>query len=284
MTEWKPKTWIAILLGVLIQPFAFLYLNKPKLFWTYFLLTFAAAAADWYFQIMLSPAFLVICPIHAYFLAKNYHSATNSHSVTNDRQWYSRWWGISGIYASVFVPIFIIRLFFYEPFLISNSSMIPTLNLGDQIIMKKFGYGGYGTYGAQLVDTGLSDSIELQRGNVYVLFPPDKEVAFVKRLIGKPGDKIEIRGYNVSVNGSPLKTVALVEDGEFALYEETLDGTTYQVKRTLAHPFIMDINLTVPADHYFFLGDNRDNSVDSRIWGTVAKDSFVGEVIYVFGH
>ena len=273
---WQPKVWVAVLLGIIVQPFAFLYLNKLVLFWLYLILVSVVNLLDWRYQMHLSIIFMVICPIHAYLVAKNYKAKTT-------RNWYSKWWGIPAVYAVIFSTGFLIRSFFYEPFSVPAASMSPSLEVGDVFIIKKLGFGDYGTYGMKLMDTDLSDGIDLKRGKMYAFYPPNLDIPYVKRLIGKPGDVIKIEQNNISVNGSLLKTTLISKDQEFNYYNEVSGVYSYQIKTTEAGSPIEASTTTVPEDNYFFLGDNRDNSADSRYWGTVPSTDFVGEVAYVFG-
>src|SRR5690606_7829840 len=108
------------------------------------------------------------------------------------RRWFSRWWAIPAIYLSFLLPIFITRTFFYEPFSIPASSMSPSINTGDIIIVKKYGYGSYSAYGVKLFNSENASNIDFVRGNIHAFYPPHTDVPYVKRLIGKPGDTIEI--------------------------------------------------------------------------------------------
>ena len=161
--------------------------------------------------------------------------------------------------------------------------MSPSLEVGDVFIVKKLGFGGYGTYGLKLIDASLSDSIDLERGKMYAFFPPNLDVPFVKRLIGKPGDRVNIKGNKVFVNDSLLKTSFVSEDHDLNFYNEVSDAQLYPIKTTEAGSPVENLVITVPEDNYFFLGDNRDNSADSRYWGTIPSTDFIGEVVYVFG-
>jgi len=138
--DWKPKTWIAILLGLLLQAFTFLYLNRPKLFWFYFLFSCIVSIIDWKYQTLFAAVFSLICPIHAYFVVKSFE-----HS--NERAWYSKWWGIPTIYVAFFTAVFAFRSFLYEPFVFPAASMQPTIDQGNHIIVQKLGYRTYGTCG-----------------------------------------------------------------------------------------------------------------------------------------
>lgn len=266
---------MAVLLGILLQPFTFLYLNKVKIFWIYFLLVAVTLIVDWYLQFYISFVFSVVCPIHAYVIYKSYDAALL-------RRWYSRWWGIPTIYIALFIPVFCIRSFLYEPFSIPAASMSPSLNVGDNIIVKKSGYGSYGTYGLSVFNAGVSDSTMMQRGKIYAFYPPHSDIPFVKRLIALPGDTVELRGKEVQINGERLKTTLMYETDSSTVYEETIDNSSYFIKQHIGRPFMAGADLVIPENRYFFLGDNRDNSSDSRVWDTVPDDRILGEVVYVF--
>ena len=273
--EWKPKGWIAILIGIFLQPFTFLYVNKVRLFWIYFLITVVLGIADFYFNSFITISLSVICPLHAYLSIKRYDESLK-------RNWYSRWWGIPSIYLAMLAPIFIIRSFFYEPYSIPASSMSPSVNLGDLIIIKKWGYRSYGTYGVSILDTEVQEKELIKRGNIYTFYPPNNDKAFIKRLIGLPGDDIEIKQGVISINEKIIQSKIISQLPDEDIYEETLGDTTYNIKITPQHRLLIDVELKVPEDEYFFLGDNRDRSSDSRMWGTVPSSDFIGELVYIY--
>ncbi|MFC6441355.1 signal peptidase I [Bowmanella sp. JS7-9] len=284
--HWKPKGWIAIIVGIIFQPFVFLYVNRPRLFWCYFCASIVVTFLDYLLHgnlvkdsifeyTYLSWLFIVICPIHAYKITKSYDS-------NQLRNWYTRWWAIPCIYAAYFIPIFLFRAFLFEPFNISASSMSPTLNVGDHLIVKKWGFGGYSTYGIDVVNTDLADEMLVQRGHIYVFYPPKSINPYVKRVIGLPGDLIEIREDIIYVNGNALLSKLVSESANEKIFRETFQDNSYLIQRLPSRPYNVNSTIRVPEHHYFFLGDNRDNSADSRIWGTISGKNFVGEVIYVF--
>lgn len=273
--NWTPKAWIAILLGVVLQAFTFLYLNRPKLFWLYFLLSCVVSIIDWKYQTLFTIIFSLICPIHAYFIAKNF-------KYSSERAWYSKWWGIPAIYVSFFATVFFFRSFLYEPFLFPSASMQPTINQGNYIIVKKLGYGTYGTYGLSLTSKEIASPDLMQKGKLYAFYPPHKDIPFVKRLVALPGDTVAIRGNVVTINGSALVTDMLYKTDQITVYEQQLNGITHLIQRINTRPSVDMDEIAVPEKSYFFMGDNRDNSADSRLWGYVASDSIIGEVVYVF--
>ncbi|WP_170115242.1 signal peptidase I [Pleionea mediterranea] len=273
--NWKPKAWIAILLGVILQAFTFLYLNRPKLFWLYFILSCAVSVIDWKYQTLFAAAFSLICPIHAYFIVKIFE-------YSGERAWYSKWWGIPAIYAAFFSAVFLFRSFLYEPYVFPSSSMQPTIDPGNHIIVQKLGYRTYGTYGITISSKELASADLMQRGRLYAFYPPHKDIPFVKRLIALPGDTVAIRGNDISINGAVLATEMLYETDLLSVYEQNLSGITHLIQRLKMRPSRDMEEIVVPEKSYFFMGDNRDNSADSRFWGYVASDRIIGEVIYVF--
>lgn len=275
---WKPNIWIAVILGFFLQPLIFLYLQRPILFWIYLIVGLVIHTVGTSYDIPLDIIYAAVCAIHAYLIAKNARE-------TAYRKWYSHWWGILASCMIFFITAFVIRSFFYEPFSVGASSMSPSLSSKDVAIVQKYGYGDYGTYNLLLFDTDVSDSFEPERGEIYTFRPPyiDNNIVYVKRLIAKPGDTVDIDGDVIKINGHPLKTTLVSENNGVSIYEETSDDVTYQIKRSESEIEYPQVHLTVPEDHYFFLGDNRNFSQDSRIWGTVPSDRFVGKVVYVFG-
>ncbi len=173
-----------------------------------------------------------------------------------------------------------IRTFAYEPFHIPSASMYPTLLIGDYVFVSKFSYG-YSRYSLLFSPPLFSGRVldsEPKRGDVVVFrFPQDTSIDYIKRLVGLPGDRIQMKEGALYINGQPVQR-RRVEDfeqrdhfgnvvGRTKQWEETLpNGVTY---RTLdLYDFGREDNtgvFTVPAGHYFMMGDNRDNSQDSRV-------------------
>ncbi|WP_238116243.1 signal peptidase I, partial [Vibrio cincinnatiensis] len=273
--NWKPKAWIAILLGIILQAFTFLYLNRPRLFGLYFFLSCIVSLIDWKYQTLFAAIFSIICPIHAYIVVKNFEGSS-------ERGWYSKWWGIPAIYVVFFSTVFLFRSFLYEPFLFPSASMQPTIDKGNHLIVKKLGYRTYGTNGVSLAGGEIASPELMQRGKLYAFYPPHKEVPFVNRLIALPGDRIVVKGNDITINGAVLATNLLYEKDQLVVYEQQLGGITYLIQRMKMLPSRDMEEIVVPEGSYFFMGDNRDNSADSRFWGYVSSDSIIGEVVYVF--
>jgi len=197
-------------------------------------------------------------------------------------------------YAKSFFPVLLIvvllRSFVAEPFRIPSGSMIPTLEIGDFILVKKYSYG----IRLPVIHTKIFDVGEPKRGDVVVFrYPPHPKVNFIKRLIGLPGDEIVwTEDKKLIINGVPA---TYQSNGE----HRTLDrgGREIEVlklKETLPDANTHDLILfpmptrpgkfIVPEGHYFMMGDNRDNSSDSRFWGFVPEANLVGKASFVWMH
>lgn len=193
-------------------------------------------------------------------------------------------------YSRSFFPVllivFVIRSFLIEPFQIPSESMVPTLEVGDFIVVNKF------TYGIRLpvLRTKIIDINEPKRGDVMVFFPPDEDRYFIKRVIGLPGDKISYNNKVLTVNGKVFEQTLIGHDKDHkpdecenmlraqnVLVMENLDGVEHQTRYCSDMKYTRSKGeWTVPPEHYFMMGDNRDNSQDSRVWGPVHEDRIVG--------
>ncbi|HFE38199.1 MAG TPA: signal peptidase I [Gammaproteobacteria bacterium] len=194
-------------------------------------------------------------------------------------------------YARSFFPVIlvvlILRSFLIEPFRIPSGSMIPTLKVGDFILVNKFSYG----IRLPVIDTKIIDVNEPERGDVVVFrFPQNPAIDYIKRVVGVPGDKISYIGKTVYVNGEEQKLIKI------GPYTETKDGmpipgaTKYKEKLAATqHELLLDSRRpafsgewVVPENSYFVMGDNRDNSNDSRFWGTVPEENLVGKAFMIW--
>ncbi len=191
-------------------------------------------------------------------------------------------------YARSFFPVllvvFVLRSFLVEPFQIPSSSMVPTLEVGDYILVNKY------TYGIRLpvLRTKVFDINEPQRGDVMVFFPPHmNDTYFIKRVVGVPGDKITYRNKRLYVNGEAVSQEPVDPPPElqarYRLVRETL-GEAEHLAQTDAMRRPRDLTITVKPGHYFMMGDNRDNSSDSRVWGQVPEQDIVGKAFAVWMH
>jgi signal peptidase I len=195
-------------------------------------------------------------------------------------------------YARSFFPVLlvvlVVRSFLAEPYQIPSESMLPTLEVGDFILVNKYAYGlRLPVLGTKIVDIG-----EPQRGDVMVFVPPHDPRYFIKRVVGLPGDHIRIENNVLYVNGVRTKYRYVQEfQAEFAgaprpvpirEYEETFDGRTH---RTFRYPFVEPPReWRVPEGSYFMLGDNRGRSEDSRVWGFASEQNIVGKAVAIWVH
>jgi len=192
-------------------------------------------------------------------------------------------------YSKSFFPVlfvvFILRSFIVEPFQIPSPSMVPTLKVGDFILVNKF------TYGIRLpvIRTKVFDINQPKRGDVMVFFPPHEKRYFIKRVIGLPGDTIAYRNNELFINGKKvdekLQAQFLTARPQYELYIESLGEIEHQTKKLL-NPARHGVNASysVPQGHYFMMGDNRNNSSDSRVWGTVPEENIVGKAFATWMH
>ena len=196
-------------------------------------------------------------------------------------------------YARSFFPVLLVvlvlRSFLFEPFRIPSGSMIPTLLVGDYILVNKFAYG----VRLPVVDTKILDTGAPERGDVAVFrFPADPRLDYIKRVIGLPGDTVAYRDKRLFVNGEEVgfsggePYVSPVSDAVVAgatRYEETLGGVTHDI--LVFDQGFSGGNVTeVPEGHYFMMGDNRDRSNDSRFWGVVPEENLVGKARFIWMH
>jgi len=178
--------------------------------------------------------------------------------------------------------VFIIRSFLYEPFQIPSGSMERTLLVGDFILVNKF------TYGIRLPvwRDKVFDINDPQRGDVMVFFPPHKDQYYIKRVVGLPGDLVEYTNKVLTINGE-VQIQTPLNGKKRALYQqftETLGDVDHQIQTNASAQRNDDIRVRVPEGHYFMMGDNRDNSQDSRYWGAVSEERIVGKAVAIWMH
>ncbi|MES2624312.1 MAG: signal peptidase I [Pseudomonadota bacterium] len=195
-------------------------------------------------------------------------------------------------YAKSFFPILfavlILRSFLFEPFQIPTGSMIPTLNVGDFIVVNKFAYG----LRLPVTGTKILNISDPKRGDVMVFIPPHDPNYFIKRVIGLPGDHVRYADNVVYVNDEPLtqdEGTILQEEG-VKLSHETVGGVTHGIYTAASQRFIRNYDwlkpegMVIPEGQYFMMGDNRDNSLDSRYWGPASEGKIVGKAVAVWMH
>ena len=213
------------------------------------------------------------------------------------------WWldWTAGLFPVILV-VFVLRSFLFEPFKIPSGSMIPTLLIGDLILVNKF------TYGVRLpvIHTKITEGNAPQPGDVMVFrYPPQPSLDYIKRVIGVPGDEVAYLNKRLTINGKEVPTKAVPDFFDesqvryFKQFEEELGAKPHRVlNNTEAPAFVQGAsnfeyrqNCTysvegvvckVPEGHYFMMGDNRDNSLDSRYWGFVPDKNIVGKAFFVW--
>jgi signal peptidase I len=194
-------------------------------------------------------------------------------------------------YARSFFPVFLVvlllRSFVVEPFRIPSGSMMPTLLIGDFILVNKYDYG----IRLPVVNWKIIDNGTPERGDIVVFrYPEDPSIPYIKRVVAVPGDHIEYRNKVLYVNGQAMEQERNgpydgvgsgdMMDGAWQ-YSEQLDGVRHSI---LIDPdrAAMDVSAVVPEGHYFVMGDNRDNSRDSRSWGFVPDRNLIGHAFFIW--
>ncbi|MDO8276578.1 MAG: signal peptidase I [Burkholderiaceae bacterium] len=215
------------------------------------------------------------------------------------------WWldWTAGLFP-VIAAVFLLRSFLFEPFKIPSGSMIPTLRVGDLILVNKYHYG----LRLPVIHTRITEGARPQRGDVMVFrYPPKPSLDYIKRVVGLPGDEVAYLNKRLTINGQPVPRNALPDffDDDamryFKQFGETAGGRRYSVlnddgrrggfseQEIEDFPFRANCRYSadgvvckVPEGHYFMMGDNRDNSQDSRYWGFVPDRNIVGKAFFVW--
>ncbi|KVV40811.1 S26 family signal peptidase [Burkholderia territorii] len=202
---------------------------------------------------------------------------------------------------SVLGPIYVIQSFALEPMRIPSGSMMPTLMPGDYVLVDKFHYG----VRLPIIGIRLTTGHALERGDIVVFrYPVDPTENYVKRVVGLPGDTISYQDKRLTINGVTISQTPLPDYFDNDLnayvkrYRESIGNVSNAVLNNPAvPPFVIDesnyayrdnctynnrgVICSVPANHYFMLGDNRDNSADSRYWGFVPEQNIVGRAFFI---
>ena len=214
------------------------------------------------------------------------------------------WWldWTAGLFP-VIIAVFFLRSFLFEPFKIPSGSMIPTLLVGDLILVNKFHYG----LRLPVINTKITQGTPPQRGDVMVFrYPPKPSIDYIKRVVGLPGDTVAYLNKRLTINGKVVVTETVPEFFDedatryFNQFEEQLDNKKHRVlnyadRSAFVTPMvdfqdhrdsctytIEGVTCKVPDGNYFMMGDNRDNSQDSRYWGFVPDKNIVGKAFFVW--
>ncbi len=213
------------------------------------------------------------------------------------------WWldWTAGLFP-VIIVVFLLRSFLFEPFKIPSGSMIPTLLINDLILVNKFHYG----VRLPVINLKVLDNNSPQRGDVMVFrYPPKPSLDYIKRVVGVPGDEVAYLNKKLTINGKPVSKTALPDffDEDTLRYGkqfEEVNGTKkYRLLNDDDRPAFIagtedfpnkqncrysseGVVCKVPDGHYFMMGDNRDNSLDSRYWGFVPEKNIVGKAFFVW--
>jgi len=243
-------------------------------------------------------------------IAKNDVDVTQAKERLIMQPWWLDW--TAGLFPVIAV-VFVLRSFLFEPFKIPSGSMIPTLWVGDLILVNKFHYG----VRLPVINLKITDGNPVERGDVMVFrYPPKPNLDYIKRVIGLPGDEIAYLNKQLTINGQPVPKTPLPDFFEedslryIKQFEERIplgDKPEASVTSVRLHRLLNDadrpafvpgadefmykdncrytvegVTCKVPAGHYFMMGDNRDNSLDSRYWGFVPEKNIVGKAFFVW--
>ena len=243
-------------------------------------------------------------------IAKNDVDVTQAKERLIMQPWWLDW--TAGLFPVIAV-VFVLRSFLFEPFKIPSGSMIPTLWVGDLILVNKFHYG----IRLPVINLKITDGNPVERGDVMVFrYPPKPNLDYIKRVIGLPGDEIAYLNKQLTINGQPVPKTPLPDFFEedslryIKQFEERIplgDKPEASVTSMRLHRLLNDadrpafvpgadefmfkdncrytvegVTCKVPAGHYFMMGDNRDNSLDSRYWGFVPEKNIVGKAFFVW--
>jgi len=213
------------------------------------------------------------------------------------------WWldWTAGLFPVILV-VFLLRSFLFEPFKIPSGSMIPTLLVGDLILVNKFHYG----IRLPVIDKKIIPNHDPERGDVMVFrYPRDPSVDYIKRVVGVPGDEISYRNQQLYVNGERVSETPLPDffNEDSTRFEkqfmEKLGNVEHHILVDPSKPLYLPVNESfpyrencrysgegvtckVPPGNYFMMGDNRDNSMDSRFWGFVPDENIVGRAFFIW--
>ncbi|NHZ36590.1 signal peptidase I [Massilia rubra] len=300
--NWKPNKWIATGLNLATMPLGLVYAGAPRLGALLFGGALLLACAIFFLlpgplangaMVVLQLTLVVLGVTLGYRVA----SRAPPRAV---RPGYTRWYGLLAIALLYLLVVVGLRACFYETFRAPSTSMAPTIRAGANLLVQKWGYGHVSAYGMSLASRPIS--APLKRGDIIAFdFPLDPTQQYVKRVVGLPGDKVQYRERQVFVNGGATRVRPL--DAYFEpdrleampRFENSLDGVRFDTLLNETDPgagerLVRDHGCVyehlvqaceVPPGHYFVMGDNRDNSYDSRFWGFVRADQVLGKVVRI---
>ncbi len=250
--------------------------------------------------------FLATCVTGIYWLAETLFFKSQrlkvGSSQTQNQPWWLDW--TAGLFPVILI-VFLLRSFLFEPFKIPSGSMIPTLHIGDLILVNKFHYG----VRLPVINKKITEGAAVERGDVMVFrYPPKPSLDYIKRVVGLPGDTVAYINKTLTINGVPVtkstrpdffdedqmtyskqfaeqlgtkKFQLLNNDQRSAGWNETDTEANYPFKQNCQYSEL-GVTCKVPAGHYFMMGDNRDNSLDSRYFGFVPDANIVGRAFFVW--
>ncbi|HZT62423.1 MAG TPA: signal peptidase I [Burkholderiales bacterium] len=297
-TYHKPSRRIAAVLGFFLPPAGMLYVARPGRAAIYLALLLVIAAASLFVAragAVAAALVAIVCAVQSYGFARDFREVK--------RPWYSHGPGLLVVIAALAGLALGALAFLVEPFQLRSASMQPSIEPGDRLIVKKWGYGNYGILGIHFMRAPASSQV--RRGDVVVFESPEnKPPDNAKRVVGVPGDRVAYFSKRLWVNEQEVPRTRIGDyvrkegAGSSLQYLERLGEREYPVlieaeaiafvPPAKAFPFQERCTYTkegvscgVPDGHYFVLGDNRDNSVDSRTWGFVPAGNIVGKVLVI---
>lgn len=278
--SWQPRRWLAVMLSLILPPMGMMYAGRwawARLYWlvVLILLVISIGFMDQLPALMLQILALgvpVTAAFHVWFLVRH---------QTLIRPWYSRWPILMLALLGLMVPMLMYRAFVSESFTAASDSMSPSLAPGTVLYADKWGCGNYRYWGMQFHRSAPTADCQVRAGDVVVFqFPQNPSESYVKRVVGLPGDQVRFVDNRLMVNGQLVWLKVLEDRGRTTVYEERLHDRAYPVIYMNTDHFrhFKFTDVKIPEGHFFVLGDNRDNSFDSRHWGLVPLDHLIGVV------